>query len=150
MTSHEIESIRRFYSLLPKTDDLELVVLKAHLLLEEQLFALVFERVKNEKSIKDAKLGFNQILKVAKSFFDVEQEPYIWKSLERLNSIRNKISHRLEPRDLELKLEEFIQGYPSGLVDESENIESNLGLTLASLFVSLSSLVKYEDSNVIR
>ena len=47
ITDRQLESFQRFLKLLPHGKDLDLVILKAHLLIEEQLRQLISERLKN-------------------------------------------------------------------------------------------------------
>lgn len=142
-----IASFRKFLKLLPRSEDKELVILKAHLLFEEQIRLIVSERVKNPKAISDAKLSFNGICAVAKSFFHKDHDPKLWESINKINSIRNHIAHNLEPKELEKKLEDLAISYTiwADLEDEISRLE----MTLTSMFVSLADLADKPSAQLL-
>jgi hypothetical protein len=65
LAREEFESgIRRFEKLLLDRTDSLLIVLKGHLLIEEQLQKIIEAAVRNPKLIRDARLTFSQRLKL--------------------------------------------------------------------------------------
>jgi hypothetical protein len=112
---HAIASFRRFYTLLPKSDDVSLVILKLHLLVEEQVRAYVDERLRNPEALKAAKLDCHQAICLAESLAGESIQPGFWEVARKLNELRNKIAHNLEP---------------SGVLERMRNINSMLGQNL--------------------
>ena len=102
--------LQRFIAHLPlQSTDRVLVVLKGHLLIEELLREYVNHHVRNPESLQDARLTFHQALCLARAFAPEESKEKLWNSVDKLNSLRNKIAHSLEPKDLEAKLKEFVE-----------------------------------------
>lgn len=109
---HAIASFRRFYALLPRSDDASLIILKLHLLVEEQVRAFVDERLRSPEALKSAKLDCHQVICLAESLAGDSIHPNYWEAARKLNELRNKIAHNLEP---------------SGVIDRMRNINMMLG-----------------------
>ena len=109
---HAITSFRRFYSLLPRSDDASLIILKLHLLVEEQVRAYVDERLRSPEALKAAKLDCHQVVCLAESLAGDSVQPNFWEAARKLNELRNKIAHNLEP---------------SGVIERMQNINEMLG-----------------------
>jgi len=105
----------RFFEHLPDTDDLSLMVLKGHLLIEEQLNELISIKCISPECLEKARLTFNQKIHILKALYGKEimtdSDYQLWVALESLNSIRNKLSHNLEPDNLDKKVETFIRTF---------------------------------------
>jgi hypothetical protein len=103
------KDLNRFISHLPldSTDNVT-VVLKGHLLVEELLKEYVSLQFKKPEMLKDARLTFHQILCIARASSNDASSEKLWLSIEKLNGLRNKLAHSLEPKDLEIKIEEFV------------------------------------------
>ena len=90
-------AMSRLFQYLPKSD-LTLIILKGHLLFEESLNELFKKLLKSPTSVDDARLTFFQKVCVAQAIMDnVEKHPHFWRSLKRLNALRNKFAYRLDP-----------------------------------------------------
>ena len=85
VSDHAIASFRRFYSLLPRTKDAVLTVLKIHLLEEEQVRAFVDERVRVPASVKSARLDCYQAICLAEALSDDDIHHWIWEAARKLN-----------------------------------------------------------------
>lgn len=108
---HAIDSLRRFYSLLPRSDDASLVILKLHLLVEEQIRAFVDERLLSPDALKAARLDCHQVICLAESLAQEGIHPTYWEVARKLNELRNKIAHNIEP---------------SGIIERMRNINMML------------------------
>lgn len=104
---HAIEAFRRFYTLLPRSSDATLVVLKIHLLVEEQIRAYVNERVANLAALKKAELNCHQTIWLAQALCADELHPNVWEAARKLNELRNKIAHDLEPAGVLERMSNF-------------------------------------------
>ena len=93
----------------PDDGDLTLVVLKGHLILEEELNAAVRSRVTQPQFLAQAELEFDQLLALAKSHYFAEPSGWVWGAAKKLNSIRNLYAHNLEPENIGARLDEFLQ-----------------------------------------
>src|ERR1700682_6792678 len=109
ITDRELNAFRRFLGRLPHGKELELVVLKAHLLMEEKIILLGDGRTKNPTALKEAKLESFHRICLAQSFFPADHQPWLWKALKRLNALRNQIAHEVDPKGVEDKIEDFVR-----------------------------------------
>ncbi len=114
ISDRHIEASRRFFELLPRGKELDLVILKAHLLIEEQLNFLLAERLKNPSVLDEIELGSFHRICLAQSFFPPDHQPWLWKGLKKLNKLRNHIAHNLEPKGVQDRIDDLISGYPPG------------------------------------
>lgn len=85
---------------LDKTDDPILVILRGHLLVEERLRRILARLSRAPEELKAARLSFHQILCLCRAVIARHDEP-TWGFMERLNEVRNRIAHHLEPGDLD-------------------------------------------------
>jgi len=144
----QAEALRRCLKLLPDTQDLELIILKGHLLIEEQLRQIMRERVRNPTALQDAQLEFYQCICLAQSFFAADCEPPLWAAIRKLNRIRNEIAHSLEPGGLHDRIDDFVSSFPGPFHDSQER-KARLDGTLLALFVAISDLVETQTAKLI-
>jgi hypothetical protein len=130
-----LEDQMRFLEHMPRSGDPELTLLKGHLLIEEMLQLLICEKVVNPAALEDARLTFYQRLCLAQALYNDQFLEWVWAAVEKLNAVRNKLSHTLKPRDIQTKLDEFVvfvekeQGTP-----EPELLSSVFGRVHWALF----------------
>jgi hypothetical protein len=115
---HATESFRRFYLLLPRDGDTTLLILKLHLLVEEQVRAYVDQRLASPKALDAAKLECHQAICLAEALCNDDIHENVWEAARKLNGLRNHIAHSLEPK---------------GVSDRMDHISSLIGLPLATL-----------------
>jgi hypothetical protein len=101
-------------------EDATLIILKGHLLVEEQLFAAVSESVAFPGAIRGWHPRFTDLLAVAKGLFYKSAEDWLWNSIEYLNTLRNELAHTLEPKQMESSIEK--------LIGPTEKVMKKLGL----------------------
>ena len=102
--------LERFVAHLPlKTTDRTLVVLKGHLLIEEMLRDFVSKHFQDPQQLADARLTFHQCLCLAKAIDTDPLREKLWRTVEKLNTLRNKLAHSLEPKELEKHVKEFLE-----------------------------------------
>jgi hypothetical protein len=96
--------------LFPAGDDLTLIVLKGHLLIEEQLNARLQDIARRPEHLPD-RLGFHSLSMLCKALFYGENaaEEWFWSAISRLNAIRNHLAHSLEAPQLETKVDEMVR-----------------------------------------
>ena len=117
----------RYSALLPKTDDVSLVVLKGHLIIEEMLFEIAASHCAIPKELENAKLSFAQLLHMTQALLKIPRRPRTWEAIALLNNIRNSLVHNLEPKEINKKIEALDQmctlsdePYPPGYVKPTE------------------------------
>ena len=77
-----------------------LIILKGHLLVEEELNGFLVHCSFQPAALEDARLTFLQKLRVVRAFYPLRQTAIEWGLAEELNKLRNKISHHAEVLDL--------------------------------------------------
>lgn len=93
-----------YRQMLPKSDDLSLVVLKGHLIIEEMLYAIAQEHCANPAALEKAKLSFAQLHQLVCALSKLPIMDTCSPAIGLLNTIRNQLVHNLEPRELEARL----------------------------------------------
>ena len=76
-----------------------MIVLKGHLLVEQQLRDIVNQCAAADEIPKLAQMKFWPLTRVARAFVGTEIPDEWWQAIDALNSLRNKMAHRLETPD---------------------------------------------------
>ena len=142
-TQRDLDAARRLFTLLPRGQDLTSVILKGHLLIEEQVRQIIDKRVKKPDALRDANFDCYQAICIAESFFS-EKEEYIWKAFKKLNKIRNELAHKTEPVGVDDRIDDFVNSVSWGsyVEDRQDRIE----VAIMKLFVAVSDLVERPTS----
>lgn len=116
-----------YRGMLPKTDDVSLIVLKGHLIIEEMLFAVAVSHCCVPDEFEKAKLTFAQLLHVVKALVRLPIGSNVWPAMVLLNGLRNSLVHNLEPKELDKKIAALNtlchsddEPYPAGYVPPTE------------------------------
>jgi hypothetical protein len=91
------DAIRRH---LDKTDDPTLLILRTHLMIEERLRDMVGRACNSPDELQAARLTFHQVLCICRALVGRHDEAP-WQFVERLNVVRNRMVHHLDPGDLD-------------------------------------------------
>ena len=97
------DDAQRFVRLMPE-GDLTLVVLKGHLLIEEQLYVLLERRVAAPNKLRGLRLRFPQLVELAQALYGGDDLERIGRVCFALNTLRNDLAHRLESAELQAKI----------------------------------------------
>jgi hypothetical protein len=134
-------SLLRFAThLFPAGNDLTLIILKGHLLLEEELNARLREIALRPQALQEARLRFHALSRVCMAFLygANSAEQWFWSAIASLNSIRNDLAHHLDPPQLETKIDAMLQALerdvPSGLFASSGSRADRTRQALAFLY----------------
>jgi hypothetical protein len=98
--------------------DIQMILLKAHLLIEEQLQSFLDASVKSASLLTGARLSFAQKLIIAEA---LHHDPncfgygWVWEAARLLNALRNQMAHHLEPKDFSNRLASIAQSIESHL-----------------------------------
>jgi hypothetical protein len=95
----------RYDKHMPETDDLTLIVLKGHLLVEEQLVDLVNRVMPNPQFLP--KFTFYNLARVARAAYPRHPEFPVWELILKLNQLRNDLAHKLESGQRQATLTEL-------------------------------------------
>lgn len=112
------------FKLLPSTADIELVVLKGHLAIEEFMYFSLQDHVQDFKWVKEAKLTFNQLACILRSMNKMEGLIEAYNAILALNSLRNKYAHSLRGEGTAVQITKLRQAVPSiSKKNESDDIQ---------------------------
>jgi len=150
ITDRHIAAFKRFITRLPHGKDVDLIILKAHLLIEEEVNAIIHARLKNP----DVLLGEERLesvyrIRLAQSFFEPEAQPWLWKVLLQLNTLRNRVAHSINPKGREDIIHDIIKTIPSNSALKAESLQEQFEFVLWILHEAVSSLVdkQHEPKN---
>lgn len=144
----QIEAFTKFLKKLPHGKDTELVILKGHLLIEEQVRTIIDKNINNPKALSTANLSCHQAICLAQSLLPPGYEEQFWEAAKKLNIIRNDIAHNLDNKGLQDKIDDFTKLVP---VDwEGPDKQATFELSIWSLFVYISSFVEGEVSDNVK
>jgi len=101
---------------LDKTDDPTLLILRAHLLVEERLRDVLGRICQSPAELPAARLSFYQVLCLCRAVVGRHDEP-AWGFVGRLNEVRNRMAHNLDPGDLDELLGSAVEKLGSGYAD---------------------------------
>lgn len=100
--------VQKIKAHLRSVTDLTLLVLKGHLLVEEQINWALSEVMPNPAALDDARLTFSQRIKLLRALNSNEIVDRALGFAERLNTMRNMLAHQLEPAGLEESVKKFV------------------------------------------
>jgi len=82
---------------MPESGDLELILLKGHLLIEEVLTAIINAGIRKPAVLEAAKIPFAMKQKIARAVIPGTDMPLLWEAVSSVNTARNALAHGLEP-----------------------------------------------------
>lgn len=137
----------RFMSHVPEdSSDITLPILKAHLLAEELLSDYISSKVGHPEHLCLANnhWGFKNKVELASSLANNEHhDVWVWTALKKLNTLRNKLSHGLEPKNLATTIDIFkssvVPHAPSHYRESEITIYHSVLFAVAGLFVVIKS-----------
>lgn len=143
ISERQVKAFKRFIVMLPQGKDLDLVILKAHLLMEEQVNAILEARLPNASAIL-AEERFESFyrIKLAQSFFPEGSHEWIWRALTQTNKLRNRIAHRIEPEGRDNLMKDIIGHIPGAGKSKSESLQEDFEFAMWILHNAVSSLVE--------
>ena len=150
-TSRQLKAFKKFLETLPHGKDVELVLLKGHLLIEEQIRLLVHRRLRNPDVLAEAnsRLETHQAIQLARAFFPSDHMPEFWLAALKLNKLRNDIAHNLwSETTLADKVDAWVQLVPSSLTS-GPDAQQNFELALWTLFEAISSNVDQPSAELV-
>src|SRR5260370_39393489 len=108
-----VEAITRY---LDKTDDVTLLILLTLLLVDERLRDVLARICRAPDELRAARLSFHQVLSVCRAVVGRHDEP-AWDFVARLNEVRNRMAHHLDPGDLEELLGSVVEKLGPGYTE---------------------------------
>ena len=107
---------------LPKSNDLELVILKGHILLEYLLNQIITVKSEYNLETMDTNFTFNQKIEILVILNIIKQNSDIYQVLKVWNKLRNQIAHKL---DFDQKLVDKLIKLGVGWTRAEKNLPKN-------------------------
>jgi hypothetical protein len=104
----DLTPMLRFMEHLPKNGDLELGLLKVHLLCEEVLTKAIDRHLPMPGPLEKAKLSFAQKIHLGHCFYPAEKTAWLWPALQKMNRARNQLAHGLATQQIVEQIDIFI------------------------------------------
>lgn len=104
------DSLLSFLRHFPRTDDTTLIILKGHLLLEEEINNLLHEMLANPDAIDGLQINFFIKTQFLRALIKNETLDNILDAAEKLNRLRNRLAHNLEPSGVDAAIRDFVTG----------------------------------------
>lgn len=140
----------KFKKYVEEENDMTMIILNSHMFIEELLTEILILSLKNSNPLAikvSQNMMFAQKLNLVWALSDKSIEINIWSSLKTLNAIRNKMAHSLEPKGIDLMIEDFIVGVHHdlnaavNLTSEDLDLRSSIGWLSSALGYRLSKLI---------
>ncbi|HEY5972980.1 MAG TPA: hypothetical protein VIT22_13660 [Pseudoxanthomonas sp.] len=110
MAQLDLSKLERIAQHLPSGDDVTLITLKGHLLVEEQIEELLASHRKDPSAI-DGDIGFSIKLKFARALTGADELSLVWSACQRLNSLRNALAHKLDHPQAQKRFASLLAGF---------------------------------------
>lgn len=135
-----VEFRKRTRRLLPKSQELDLWVLKGQILIEEQINRLIEQGMCVKKFLKEARLTSHQKIMLAQAMMGKSGYEREWDFIQNLNALRNKLAHKAEVIDFTTLVDEAMKPFMSSRFTKSkskrdrvERLEFCISITLGML-----------------
>lgn len=127
----------KFFEHIPDDSDLTLIVLKGHLLIEEELNKIIKNDFEYPEAILTGRFSFTQSYRVVMASHFKENRKWLWDSIDHLNKIRNKFAHNLEPKDIDSDISKFMEKVHSNIRTREETLSGQLRHAVAMILSML-------------
>ena len=146
----DLTPLLRFMEHLPKNGDLELGLLKTHLLCEEVLTKAIERHLPNPDHLEKAKLSFAQKIQLGHCFYPAAKTAWLWPALQKMNRARNKLAHGLSTEQISEQIDAFIEFVEQNIdAPEPQNLSLKFGRfhwATFSVFSMLAGAAHYDPS----
>jgi len=103
------EELIRFSQVMPGADaELDLRVLKAHLLAEEALNTYIEFKLPRGELLSESRLSFSVKNRIAKAASAPSELDWVWDAFHKLNILRNSFAHQIDDEGRNQKIDDFI------------------------------------------
>ena len=129
-------AMNRFQQEMERVDDIALVLLKGHLLIEEGLKKVIDQYVFHREHLSEARLTFNQKFLLARALCLRKNNFGEWELISAINSLRNILAHNLQSPDRIKRLDKvkaiyFREADGFGRIEEIKKQKDSQILTIA-------------------
>ena len=123
------------------------MILKGHLLIEEQVIVLIENRIAKFKPVEEANLTTHQKICLAEAlieeFYPNGEDAWLWPAIKKLNKLRNDIAHNLAKSGVVDRVVDFVTRVPKKM--GSENLCHNFEFALWVACAEVHCLIEIPD-----
>jgi hypothetical protein len=149
-----LKKIWQCFEILPEERGYEYLILKGHLLAEEEMLNYIKRAVPNATPIIEGRFSFYQLVQIVEAMRPTGVDTWLWESLRKLNSLRNEMAHNLQPQGLERKAKELVKivakntslDISSTKSDKKETLRSAITLIVGSVYALPRGRKKYPST----
>ncbi|MDO7085561.1 hypothetical protein WNY51_18380 [Pseudocolwellia sp. AS88] len=92
---------------LENINDIELSLLKCHLLIEKELERIALIGAEKPKYISESRLTFSNKIALVRSFHNSKCESWVWGAINKLNKVRNLMAHNLSSAEIDSEISSY-------------------------------------------
>ena len=140
LTRERILEIMKCYDHLPEPENLEATILKGHLLVETRLKEYIDKKLPNPQGCDLDRFKFSQLIEIAHGLCSSPQHDNLWQSIQKLNTLRNRLSHELDDVRFTSALEDFL-GFHTKHFFQGDSEHRNIHSCVVSVYSSLVHLI---------
>lgn len=125
-----------------KEADIELIVLRGHLLIEKFVRTFIQSRLPNPAAFERGRFDTFKCIALAESMCLDNKEPkWLWNQIRELNTIRNKLAHSLPNEEVEERIKKFVT-----TVSNNQNLkERHITNVIARLYGMMKGLCELSE-----
>jgi len=101
-------------------DDLTVIVLKGHLLVEEELERIINKFLPNAGAVNRARFSFYSKAALAQSMCWQRPNDEIWSLIFSINTLRNDLAHNLESEKRTLRFDEVLRQHAKMSINDPD------------------------------
>ena len=135
--SHE-ENSKKYMELLPETDDLSLITLKGHLIIEEILNFIIEKHCNYPKYLKDARLTFAQLICLTKALISLPMQGCCFPLITKLNKLRNELAHNITTEKADKLATELVELCNTTEIEDERPLPQKVKLAICYIIGQLS------------
>jgi hypothetical protein len=137
-----LDGLSRYASFLPADDGhpLEILILRGHLLIEEELRQLVALKFIKPTAYNLSEKKFGALLSLGEALYGPEIPEWVWRVARTLNGVRNSMAHELEARDVKAGVDGILKVFEardSTYAYAEGNVLGKLNYCLSAMHVEL-------------
>jgi hypothetical protein len=138
---------QRFVDEMKYVDDVAQIILKGHLVMEDVMTQAICDFVHHGEFIEDTGLRFHQKVKICRAMSLSEHENGMWDLVVAINTLRNHLSHSLDPSKRQSKLDSlrtcFLREFPRLKNTKYEGVSDEATLCMHSISTCLGFLNQF-------
>lgn len=140
---------QRFVDEIKYIDDVAQIVLKGHLVMEGIMTEAICTFVHHGDFLEDARLQFYSKLQICRAMSLSEQNNGMWDLITALNTLRNHLSHSIDPSKRKSKIDSlkghFSREFPELLDKKYEGMSEEAILCMHAISTSLGFLNQFHE-----